>query len=146
MGFYPTREAVQKLIGFETKTQQPSQTQHYIVTVLLFAFITVLGISVRSLGKVYTLIGGFAGTCLSYVLPAAACLISRRYPSAIVSESTVKTPQTALLDDVLEEEIVETPIIIDDTVPKFGLLDFTALVLFVWGVVVMIFATAGSFK
>lgn len=133
MGFYPTREAVQKLIGYETQLKQPTKVQHYTVTVFLFIFITVLGISVRSLGKVYTLIGGFAGTCLSYVLPAAACLISRRYSSSLA----VKAPTN---DAVQPQEVF----VASDS--KFGLLELSAIVLFIWGIVVMIFATAGSFK
>lgn len=166
MGFYPTREAVQKLLGFETKTHQPTQTQHYIVTILLFILITVLGIYVRSLGKVYTLIGGFAGTCLAYILPAAACLISRRRPavagvvtSAIIDTESAKTPllhkshssssstiPKATEEDILFEQVEEIPIVLDDSIPSFGLLDCTAVVLLIWGLVVMFFATVGSFK
>lgn len=168
MGFYPTREAVQKLLGFETKTHQPTQTQHYVVTVILFILITMIGTYVRSLGKVYTLIGGFAGTCLAYILPAAACLISRRRPAVagiatntiIDTEVTTKTPllqkmhsssssslpKVIIEENILFEQVEEIPIVLDDTIPAFGLLDFMAVVLFIWGFVVMVFATAGSFK
>jgi hypothetical protein len=164
MGFYPTREAVQKLLGFETATRQPNNVQHYTVTVILFLAITFLGITVRSLGKVYALVGGFAATFLSYILPAAACLVTRRYPAVVGTvsstviddEATIKTPligcpvsssssaEDVMLDD--DEEVTTTPIILDDSIPKFGLLDVSAVLLFIWGVVVMIFATSGVFK
>lgn len=166
MGFYPTREAVQKLLGFETATRQPNKIQHYAVTVVLFVIITALGITVRSLGKVYALIGGFAATFLAYILPAAACLITRRYPAVVGTVTTtivddetgIKAPLLGKLsatsstssssEDILfEEEIVVTEsIVIDDSIPKFGLLDFSAVVLLIWGTVVMIFATSGVFK
>ncbi|KAL9546950.1 hypothetical protein MBANPS3_006407 [Mucor bainieri] len=166
MGFYPTREAVQKLLGFETATRQPSKIQHYVVTVALFVVITALGITVRSLGKVYALIGGFAATFLAYILPAAACLITRRYPAVagtvtttIVDDETgIKAPLLGKLsatsstasssENILfEEEVVVTEsIILDDSIPKFGLLDISAVVLLIWGTVVMVFATSGVFK
>lgn len=169
MGFYPTREAVQKLLGFETATRQPNRTQHYTVTVVLFIIITALGITVRSLGKVYALIGGFAATFLAYILPAAACLITRRYPAVVGSvttavmddEASIKTPLLGKLSAVSstssssssenilfepEEIVVTESIVIDDSIPKFGLLDMSAIVLLIWGTVVMIFATSGVFK
>lgn len=166
MGFYPTREAVQKLLGFETATRQPNKIQHYTVTVVLFFMITALGITVRSLGKVYALIGGFAATFLAYILPAAACLITRRYPAVVGSvttammddETNIKAPLLGRLSAtssttssskniVFEEEIVLTEsIVIDDSIPKFGLLDISAIVLLIWGTVVMVFATSGVFK
>lgn len=77
MGFYPTREAIQKSLGFETATQQPTNFQHYTLTFVLFFFIMGLGVAVRSLGIVYSLVGGFAATTLSYILPAATYLVTR---------------------------------------------------------------------
>lgn len=157
MGFYPTREAVQKILGFETATRQPSSFQHYAVTVGLSIVITTLGIVVRSLGKVYALIGGFAATFLAYILPALACLVTRRYPAVVGTVTTIledtettktpllggRSPSTSSGDDI---EVVTAPIIIDDSIPKFGLLDCSAVVLMVWGLVVMVFATSGVFK
>lgn len=134
MGFYPTREAVQKLLGFETATRQPSQMQHYLVTIVLFIVITLLGVSVRSLGKVYALIGGFAATFLAYILPAFACLVTRRYPAVT---DDVKKP---LLADGSSSSSEDT------SVPPFGLLDWSALILMIWGTIVMVFATSGAFK
>ncbi|KAI9490783.1 transmembrane amino acid transporter protein-domain-containing protein [Zychaea mexicana] len=88
MCFYPTREAVQKSLGFETATKQPTQVQHYIVTVVVFVILMATGITVNSLGKVYSLAGGFAATTLSNILPAAAHLVTRyrrRQPAAAAS-------------------------------------------------------------
>ncbi|KAI9364588.1 transmembrane amino acid transporter protein-domain-containing protein [Pilaira anomala] len=156
MGFYPTREAVQKLLGFETATRQPNNVQHYSVTVVLFTLITILGITVRSLGKVYALIGGFAATFLAYILPGIACLVTRRYPAVagIVTTSVLDTEATSKAPSLIanrtsstsSDEMITAPIILDDTIPKFGLLDFSAIVLVIWGTVVMIFATSGAFK
>lgn len=154
MGFYPTREAVQKLLGFETATRQPTNIQHYSVTVVLFTLITILGITVRSLGKVYALIGGFAATFLAYILPGIACLVTRRYPQVegLVTtqpddETTAKSPLLAdRTSSTSSDEMIMAPIIIDDTIPEFGLLDFSAVILVIWGTVVMIFATSGVFK
>jgi sodium-coupled neutral amino acid transporter 11 len=67
LGFYPTREAVQKALGFETATKQPNQVQHYTVTFVLFFFILLGGITVRSLGKVYGLVGGISATTLAFI-------------------------------------------------------------------------------
>lgn len=168
MGFYPTREAVQKILGFETATQQPNNVQHYTVTILLFIVITVLGITVRSLGKVYALIGGFAATFLAYILPAAACLVTRRYPAVVGTvtttivddETTAKAPllghrsstSSSSSSGGEEEElynegdVITAPIILDESIPKFGLLDVSAIVLMIWGFVVMVFATSGVFE
>lgn len=157
MGFYPTREAVQKILGFETATRQPNNFQHYAVTIGLSIVITILGITVRSLGKVYALIGGFAATFLAYILPAIACLVTRRYPAVAGTATTLesdneilkapllggRSPSTSSAEDI---EVITSPIIIDESIPKFGLLDYSAVVLMIWGFVVMVFATSGVFK
>jgi sodium-coupled neutral amino acid transporter 11 len=149
MAFYPTREAVQKLLGFETATRQPNSMQHYSVTVVLFIVITVLGITVRSLGKLYALVGGFAATFLAYILPAMACLVTRRYSvtapvKQIIDEATVKTPLIHNSSSSSSEDSAsDNSIINSEGIPKFGLLDVSAVILLIWGVVVMIFATGG---
>lgn len=78
MGIFPTREAIQKSLGFETATKQPTNTQHYTVTVALFAVILSLSIAVRSLGTVYSLVGGFSATTLAYIIPASSYLFTRK--------------------------------------------------------------------
>jgi sodium-coupled neutral amino acid transporter 11 len=75
---FPTREAIQKSLGFETATKQPSNTQHYMVTVFLFIFVIGLSVSIRSLGIVYALVGGFSATTLANILPATAYFVTRR--------------------------------------------------------------------
>jgi sodium-coupled neutral amino acid transporter 11 len=77
MGIFPTREAIQKSLGFETATKQPTDTQHYAVTIVLFLVILAISIVVRSLGTVYSLVGGFSATTLAYILPASAYLVTR---------------------------------------------------------------------
>ncbi|KAF7723929.1 hypothetical protein EC973_001501 [Apophysomyces ossiformis] len=78
MAFYPTREAVQKSLGLESATRQPSQTEHYVLTVILFFGITAIGAYARSLAKVYSIIGGFSASTLVYILPAVAYFATRQ--------------------------------------------------------------------
>ncbi|KAI9310168.1 transmembrane amino acid transporter protein-domain-containing protein [Dichotomocladium elegans] len=93
MGFHPTREAVQKMLGFETATRQPTELQHYAVTGCLFVFLMIAGIAVRSLGKVYSLVGGFSATTLAYILPATAYLVTRwRTLSSLRSHTLTVAP------------------------------------------------------
>lgn len=78
LGFYPTREAVQKVLGFETNDKQPNKWQHLIVTYVLFFVLLFAGVSVRSLGKVYGLVGGISATTLAFILPSAAYLVTTK--------------------------------------------------------------------
>lgn len=82
MGIFPTREAVQKSLGFETATKQPTNAQHYGVTLLVFGIVLSMGIAVRSLGTVYALVGGFSATTLANIIPACAYIFTRNagYP------------------------------------------------------------------
>lgn len=74
MAFYPARDAAQKILGYETADRQPSTLQHHAVTVVLFSVFLVLGVSVHSLGKVYSVVGGVASSFLAYMMPALAYL------------------------------------------------------------------------
>ncbi|CAO3682995.1 unnamed protein product [Rhizopus stolonifer] len=150
MAFYPTREAVQKLLGFEAADRHPTKIQHYTVTLILFIIITILGITIRSLGKVYALIGGFAATCLAYILPAIAYLITRQQSIASAthndqSDDEVTTVKAPLVPRQNSSSTTSTTSSLS-YIPKFGLLDVAAVFTLVWGVVVMIFATSGAFK
>ncbi|ORY94548.1 transmembrane amino acid transporter protein-domain-containing protein [Syncephalastrum racemosum] len=109
MGFYPAREAVQKLLHFETAERHPTRIQHYVVTVILFAVLTYIGITVRSLGKVYALIGGFSATSLAYIFPAGAYLATRHIhidktvlvssPKPLIPASNAISATPAIADD-----------------------------------------------
>ncbi|KAI8146116.1 transmembrane amino acid transporter protein-domain-containing protein [Fennellomyces sp. T-0311] len=72
MAFYPARDSVQKSLGFETAERQPTTLQHYGVTIVLFVVFLLFGITVRSLGKVYSIVGGLASSYLAYIMPALA--------------------------------------------------------------------------
>lgn len=72
MAFYPARDAVQKTLGSETSDRQPTAMQHYIVTVILFVGLLGPGVHVRSLGKVYSIVGGIASAYLAYIMPGLA--------------------------------------------------------------------------
>ncbi|KAI8330607.1 transmembrane amino acid transporter protein-domain-containing protein [Chlamydoabsidia padenii] len=158
MAFYPAREALQKSLGFETSDKQPTNTQHYITTIILSILITILGLYIRSLGKVYALIGGVAATTLAYILPALSYLVTRSVRGQVHDESKQALLQhnnkpgyhsvgssssdTSSDDIVVEEE----PIIInlDDGSPCWYM-DLTAGLLIVWGLLVMFYSTKGVF-
>ncbi|OAD74679.1 hypothetical protein PHYBLDRAFT_99197, partial [Phycomyces blakesleeanus NRRL 1555(-)] len=72
MAFYPARDAIQKTLGFESASRQPTFFQHHVVTLIMFAFFLSLGINIRSLGKVYSLVGGIASSFLAYIIPGTS--------------------------------------------------------------------------
>ncbi|KAG0741678.1 hypothetical protein G6F57_002110 [Rhizopus arrhizus] len=152
MAFHPTREVVQKLLGFETAERQPNKIEHYVVTLMLFIIITTLGITIRSLGKVYALIGGFAATCLAYILPSIAYLITRRQPYSTIpiidndpSDDEITNIKVPWMIHQDSSSSTSSSITLDP-IPKFGLLDVAAVFTLLWGVIVMIFATSGALK
>ncbi|KAI9264847.1 transmembrane amino acid transporter protein-domain-containing protein [Phascolomyces articulosus] len=119
MCFYPTREAVQKALGFETADKQPTQIQHYVVTVAVFVILMAIGIVVESLGKVYTLAGGFAATTISNILPAAAHLVTRfsrrrSYLSKQERSPTLTTAPTLTVAPTLSNTTAGTGKYMDD--------------------------------
>ncbi|CAO3595491.1 unnamed protein product [Absidia cylindrospora] len=96
IAFHPTREAVQKTLGFETVTKQPTQLQHYTVTFVLFFIILFGGVTVRSLGKVYGLVGGVSATTLAFILPSMAYWVtSKQYRSKSLGSKFVPSLSTA---------------------------------------------------
>ncbi|CAO3614807.1 unnamed protein product [Cunninghamella blakesleeana] len=74
MAFYPARDALQKAIGLESSTRQPSNVEHYTLTVILFIFFLIFGVKLNSLGKVYSIVGGIASSFLAYIIPGYAYL------------------------------------------------------------------------
>ncbi|CAO3653059.1 unnamed protein product [Cunninghamella echinulata] len=176
MAFYPAREAIQKTLGFETSEKQPNAYQHYGITILISILLTILGIHVRSIGKVYALIGGFAATTLAYIIPATAYLKTRSISKYTQEESKqallqhdnlshhsgessnnrsttngIMTPAptstrrgTEVEENEEEQQILveEEPIVIDlDDGKPCWFLDIGAVLLIVWGFVVMFFST-----
>lgn len=141
MAFLPTREAVQKILGFETPTRQPTATQHYAVTAVLFLVVMYIGITVQSLGKVYALVGGFAATTLAYIIPAVAYLVTSR----LRRPSKGKEPATpSTIDD--EETLLNQEDAICLESPSCWSLDAAACFLVVWGFVVMFLAAFSVFS
>ncbi|KAI8075410.1 transmembrane amino acid transporter protein-domain-containing protein [Gilbertella persicaria] len=184
MGIFPTREAIQKSLGFETATQQPTDTQHYAVTFVLFGALLGCAVAVRSLGTVYSLVGGFSATTLAYILPAAAYLVTRStylknisaqanmpknfigvFPTLTGStiltpdESDLKTPilwETAscsssrqiLIDDdvsTVNSDLLENDVIDISLRPRWWL-DIAAVLLILWGFVVMFFSISATLQ
>ncbi|KAG0189131.1 Amino acid permease-like protein [Apophysomyces sp. BC1034] len=167
--FFPTREAVQKSLGFETSTTQPTTWQHYSVTVILFYILVVLGITIRDLGSVYRVAGGISATALAFILPGIAYLVTRyRTQPAVYPTLTVTTtvapdewdkPQIfSDVDSIAssskpiidEEEDISTvdgdPNDLIDLPQPSWWLDVACIILIVWGFFVMVFSTSGAFS
>lgn len=162
MAFYPAREAIQKTLGFETSEKQPNAYQHYGITILISILLTILGVYVRSIGKVYAIIGGFAATTLAYIIPGLAYLKTRSITKFSQEESKQALLQhdhsTAIVNcggessssenDDNENDpsshilIEEEPVVIDlDDGGPCWYLDISAVLLIIWGFVVMFFST-----
>jgi sodium-coupled neutral amino acid transporter 11 len=161
MSFHPTREAVQKSLGFETADKQPTNIQHYTTTILLFGVILGMSSIIKSLGTVYSVVGGFSATTLSNILPAFAYFITSRvytnetiiYPTTdttATQQDEVKTPlliKSKIIpgsfhsnnshDD--DEELVcldDLPLLDKSLAPRWWM-DIAAGLLIIWGLVVM---------
>ncbi|KAI8141726.1 transmembrane amino acid transporter protein-domain-containing protein [Fennellomyces sp. T-0311] len=72
MSIYPCREALQKLLGYNTHGRIPSNKEHYGTTGVVFVVVLYLGATLTALGKVFAVIGGFTTTALGLLLPGAA--------------------------------------------------------------------------
>ncbi|KAH8556713.1 transmembrane amino acid transporter protein-domain-containing protein [Umbelopsis sp. PMI_123] len=89
--FYPAREALQMMLGFDSRQSRPNSLQHILITFLLFAVMVTLGIKIHSLGKVYGVVGGVTATLLNYMMPGCAYLRAfafQRWTKADSEEST----------------------------------------------------------
>ncbi|KAI8391589.1 transmembrane amino acid transporter protein-domain-containing protein [Radiomyces spectabilis] len=168
MGFYPTREAVQKSLGFETADRQPTKMQHYIVTFVLFTVITAAGIAIRSIGQVYAIVGGFAATTLAYILPAASYLVTRRAvpledeaakkpllahdpptdaaSSSSSTSSSSPLPSPSAKDNVAWSDESGTGRAGALMTTRWSWLDMAAVLLIIWGFMVMIFSVSGALR
>ncbi|KAI9301270.1 transmembrane amino acid transporter protein-domain-containing protein [Cunninghamella echinulata] len=193
LGFYPTREAVQKVLGFETNDKQPNKWQHLTVTYVLFFVLLFAGVQIRSLGKVYGLVGGISATTLAFILPAAAYLVTTKQhlfrrasttsmESALTKTSTLyyhytnntgitiedklmttnnftwdvastasssRTPlfdeeeDTSTVNGGMDDSLSDMIDLNPDYIGKPNLfLDIAAVVLFIWGFVVMVLSVS----
>ncbi|CAO3696948.1 unnamed protein product [Umbelopsis ramanniana] len=89
--FYPAREALQMMLGFDSRQRRPTNFQHLLLTFSLFAVMVTLGMNVRSLGKVYGIVGGVTATMLNYMMPGCAYLRAfafKRWTKADSEESS----------------------------------------------------------
>jgi sodium-coupled neutral amino acid transporter 11 len=139
MAFYPARDAIQKALGLDTAQKQPSNLQHYSLTVILFAVFLAMGVSLRSLGKVYSVVGGIASSFLAYIIPGYAYLKTFRpfstspasdpHPSELVPFAK---PQNRSLD-------------LEDLSPSW-ILSVCATILVLFGSMVMTLTAVGAFK
>ncbi|KAI7893089.1 transmembrane amino acid transporter protein-domain-containing protein [Mucor mucedo] len=69
---HPCRESVMMMFGININN--PTNKQHYTVTIGVFALILSIGATLTSLGKVFDVIGGFSTTILGFLLPGCAYL------------------------------------------------------------------------
>lgn len=140
MAFYPARDAMQKALGFETSDRQPSAVQHYTVTVMLFAALLALGVHVRSLGKVYSLVGGIASSCLAYLMPGLA-YIGAFHPTWLprLFFSTAERQPLLLAQDATAKDANEL------LKPKKWL-DIVSIVLVIFGSALMVLTAIKAFQ
>ena len=151
MGFYPTRESLQKLIGLETADRHPSKLEHILITLITFATILYFGITVHSLGKVYALVGGFCATTLAYIIPGAAYLLAGRQQSFSMMHKRLTEDDSDTL--LIPNNIITgtTTTATETTVTKlYGqdhsvVMDIAAGLLVIWGIFVMVVSTSGVF-
>lgn len=127
MAFYPAREAVQKTIGFETAERQPTTLQHYSVTVILFAVFLIFGVQIRSLGKVYSVVGGIASSFLAYIIPGFAYV-------AVFHPNWLNRP--TLID----------PACLKVQAKSTWWLDIASIILIIFGIIVMSFTALGALR
>ncbi|KAI9022200.1 transmembrane amino acid transporter protein-domain-containing protein [Phycomyces nitens] len=141
MAFYPARDAVQKTLGFESATRQPTFLQHHIVTFVMFAIFLGLGINVHSLGKVYALVGGIASSFLAYIIPGTSYIIIFR------PEWLKPFYKKESVDDHIDElsPLIESETIKESAAPTWWL-DISSVVLVLFGSVVMTVTAVGAFR
>lgn len=125
MAFYPARDSVQKMIGFETADRQPTNIQHYTVTIILFTFFLICGIRVHSLGKVYSLVGGIASSFLAYIIPGLSYI-------AVFHPKWLKRPELLIEDD-------------NKDIESIWWLDIASIILVGFGSIVMLFTALNAF-
>ncbi|KAI9281196.1 transmembrane amino acid transporter protein-domain-containing protein [Sporodiniella umbellata] len=125
MGFYPARDAVQKTIGFETASRQPTNIEHYTVTIILYTFFLVAGIKIHSLGKVYSIVGGVASSFLAYIIPGFAYI-------AVFHPKWLRRSETLLTKP--------------EDVKSLWWLDIASVVLISFGTIIMLFTAKSAFN
>ncbi|KAI8332857.1 transmembrane amino acid transporter protein-domain-containing protein [Chlamydoabsidia padenii] len=141
MAFYPARDAIQKTLGLETVHKQPSNFQHYSMTVILFTMFLAIGVNIRSLGKVYSVVGGIASSFLAYIIPGYSYLkIFHPFTTTAVKNHTSELeplvkPSTMQQEDMTQEDL---------SVSWMLSVNSTALMLF--GSMVMTLTAIGAFK
>lgn len=140
MAFYPARDSVQKTIGFETSDRQPTTLQHYSVTVILFVIFLICGVHIRSLGKVYSIVGGVASSFLAYIIPGFA-YIAVFHPNWL----TFLHKRYQIIEEGQYEPLSGAPIT-KVTAKSTWWLDIASIVLVLFGVLVMSFTLIGAFR
>ncbi|CAO3639088.1 unnamed protein product [Cunninghamella echinulata] len=144
MAFYPARDAIQKTIGLESSTRQPSKWEHMVLTVVLFIFFLLLGVHLRSLGKVYSIVGGIASSFLAYIIPGFAYLAvfrpfsSKRHVSTDELVPFAKPYPITELDQ--QDEDIHT------FHSSSWLLSLCSVILVLFGTVIMLLTTISAFK
>ncbi|KAI7853258.1 transmembrane amino acid transporter protein-domain-containing protein [Circinella umbellata] len=151
MGFYPTRESLQKLIGLETADRHPNKLEHVLITLVTFGTILYLGVTVHSLGKVYALVGGFCATTLAYIIPGTAYLLAGRQQSfSMLHKRLTEDESDTLVDSntiigtnaTRTTETTSTKLYNQD---NSVVMDLAAGLLVIWGLFVMVVSTSGVF-
>lgn len=75
MQFFPARQSLNLIMGFESMSRNSSDIQHYSVTILLFMMSVFIAVIVDDLGIVFELVGSFCSTMIAYLMPGTACIV-----------------------------------------------------------------------
>ncbi|GAA5815905.1 hypothetical protein MFLAVUS_009424 [Mucor flavus] len=138
MAFYPARDSIQKTIGFETADRQPTPMQHYSVTVILFTIFLIFGVQIRSLGKVYSVVGGIASSFLAYIIPGFA-YVAVFHPNWL----SFLNKRYQIIAQTQFEPLTGLPMNKVNAKPTWWL-DIASIVLILFGIVVMSFTAYGA--
>ncbi|KAI3646282.1 hypothetical protein MP228_009210 [Amoeboaphelidium protococcarum] len=101
MAFFPTRDAVLRMLGLRSRHHQPNNAQFYSITTLIFAVTVGIALLVENLGLVYELVGGICSTFIAYIIPGlAGFLIYLRLRRGNVWKSDSATESPLLTKDI----------------------------------------------
>jgi hypothetical protein len=141
MAFYPARDAIQKTLGLETAHRQPTNFQHYSMTVILFTMFLAIGVNIRSLGKVYSVVGGIASSFLAYIIPGYSYLkIFRPFKSVGTPAHPSELVPFAKPLTIQEENLAK------EDLSMSWMLSVNSTVLMLFGSMVMTLTAISAFK
>ncbi|CAO3596331.1 unnamed protein product [Absidia cylindrospora] len=103
LAMHPCVSSVQTLLGKNVDDRIPTDTEHVVVTGLLFVPILYFGATLTSLGSVFDIIGGFSTMVLGFLLPGAVFM--RLFIASRVSER-IPLLQSKVAEDLTWKQFI----------------------------------------